>query len=375
MTCEGHLAYPLGMYLRTTQRCKTDGSIVRYYQLAENVWDPNKGCAVARVVHSFGRADQVDPEVLRRLAASILRAVSDGTPRPSAQPGSGIRIYRTWSYGGVWVLEQLWRELGVEQLLLKQLPRRRKAAERVSAIFAMVANRALAPSSKLQCWEQWLTEEAFLPSLWELELHHFYFGMDLLETHKAEVEKGVYFAMADLMNADVDLIFYDTRSLHFEIDEADETKQTKKGREYPPQRKWGHAKNGRDDVPQIVIGLAVTREGLPVRSWVFPGNTADVTTVDQVKQDLRGWRLGRCVFVGDVGMNSKDNRKLLARGGGKYILASKMRAGDEVTKVVLTRGGRYQQVADNLRVKEVIVGECYHARCLRRLGVIPDLLT
>jgi transposase len=344
------------MYLRTTQRHNADGSIVRYYQLAENTWDANKGCAVARVVHNFGRADEVDPEMLRRLAASILRVAGDDGGLPIEADGR-LKIHRSWPYGGVWVLGQLWGELGVEQILLKQVPRRRKAAELVDAIFAMVANRALDPYSKLHCWEQWLTEEVFLPKLWQLDLHYLYFGMDLLEAHKAEVEKGVFFAMADLMNADVDLIFYDTTSLHFEVDEEDDAVQSKKGREYPPQRKWGHAKNGRDDVPQIVIGLAVTRDGLPVRSWVLPGNTGDVTTVEQVKQDLRGWRLGRCVFIGDAGMNSEENRKLLGRGTGKYILACKMRGGDEVTKQVLTRSGRYQKVADNLRVKEVIVGD------------------
>jgi transposase len=129
------------------------------------------------------------------------------------------------------------------------------------------------------------------------------------------------------------------------------------GRNYEPLRKRGHSKNGRDDALQLVIGLAVTRDGLPVRSWVFPGNTGDVTTVERVKEDLKGWRLGRCVFVGDAGMNSEENRRKLALGGGKYILASKMRAGDEVTREVLTRPGRYQQVAENLRVKQVLVGD------------------
>jgi transposase len=94
-----------------------------------------------------------------------------------------------------------------------------------------------------------------------------------------------------------------------------------------------------------------------VRSWVFPGNTTDVTTVEKVKADLRGWKLGRCVFVGDAGMNSEENRRTLSLGGGKYILASKMRAGDEVSTDVLTRAGRYHDVADNLRVKEVTVGD------------------
>jgi len=106
-----------------------------------------------------------------------------------------------------------------------------------------------------------------------------------------------------------------------------------------------------------VVGLAVTRDGLPVRSWVFPGNQADVKTVELVKSELRGWRLGRCVFVGDAGMNSEENRRTLSLGGGKYILAARMRAGDEVTHDVLSRPGRYHAVAGNLRVKEVIVGD------------------
>jgi transposase len=170
--------------------------------------------------------------------------------------------------------------------------------------------------------------------------------------------------MADLMNADVDLIFYDTTSLHCEIDEEDEeeferrslSKPGEKHR-YPPLRRRGHSKNGRGDAPQIVVALAVTRDGLPVRSWVFPGQTKDDTTIATVKADLKGWRLGRCVFVGDSGMNSEENRKTLSLGGGKYILATKMRGGGEVTDEVLTRAGRFHEVKENLFAREVFVGE------------------
>lgn len=188
-------------------------------------------------------------------------------------------------------------------------------------------------------------------------MHHLYRAMDFLEAHKPAIEKAVYFAMADLMNADVDLIFYDTTSLHFEIDDEDEACSTKDDRTYEAQRKRGHAKNGRHDAPQIVVGLALTRDGLPVRSWVFAGSTSDVTTVEQVKTDLKGWKLGRCVLVGDAGMNSEANRRTLGLGGGKYILASRMRADGEVSHDVLTRAGRYHEVRDNLRIKEVFVGE------------------
>jgi hypothetical protein len=253
-------------------------------------------------------------------------------------------------------LDALWKELGLDEILRSHARSKATALAFERAIFAMVANRALSPYSKLYCWEQWIREEVYLPSAQSLALHHLYFSMDFLEDHKEEIEKAVYFKMADLMNADVDVIFYDTTSLHFEVDEEDEATLLHHGREYEPLRKRGHSKNGRGDAPQIVVGLAVTREGLPVRSWVFTGERNDITTVTKVKEDLRGWRLGRCVFVGDAGMNSEDNRRALALGNGKYILASRMRAGDEVTTDVLSRAGRYREVRDNLRVKEVIVG-------------------
>jgi transposase len=110
-------------------------------------------------------------------------------------------------------------------------------------------------------------------------------------------------------------------------------------------------------VPQIVVGLAVTRDGFPVRHWVFPGNTVDVTTVAKVKADLKDWRLTRCLFVGDAGMVSAANLKTLARGGGKYLMCVPMKRGDEVTDQVVSHPGRFKKVAENLEVKEVILGE------------------
>jgi transposase len=336
------------MYLRETKRRNADGSVVRYYQLAHNEWDATKRCSVARVVYNFGRADTLDREQLKRLAKSILRVFS-GEEALAAE--ADVRVLDAWPYGGVYVLEKLWRELDIDKVLGRGKPFER-------ALFAMVANRALQPYSKLYCHQQWLKEEVFLPEGQDLELHHLYRAMDFLLVNQAKIEEAVYFKMADLMNADVDLIFYDTTNIHFEIDEEDEEViRGPDGIDRAPLRKRGRAKNKRYDAPLVTVGLAVTRDGLPVRSWVFAGNTADVTTVERVKRDLRGWKLGRCVFVGDAGMNSEENRHELSLGGGKYILATKMRAGDEVTKEVLKRAGRYQEVKGNLRVKEVCLGD------------------
>ena len=113
------------------------------------------------------------------------------------------------------------------------------------------------------------------------------------------------------------------------------------------------SKDSRSDLPQIVIGLAVTREGIPVRCWVWPGDTADVAVLPEVKDDLRGWRLGRVVTVVDRGFSSRSNLDYLRRAGGHWIAGERMRDGNPRAQAALSRQGRYRAVRDNLRVKEV----------------------
>ena len=351
------------MYLRQSKQKRATGKVVTYLQLAENEWDARKGRSQARIVFNFGRAD--DPEVierLRRLAKSIMRRCSTDE---IVADNPAWRLMFSWPYGDTYVLEAMWKRLGIDAVIHSQTKKRRFGFDMERALFAMVANRACAPASKLYCHEQWLKEDVRIEGTQGMELHQLYRAMDFLEANKEEIEKTIFFQVSDLLNLDVDIVFYDTTSLHFEIDEEDEGddndqvlgSKTAGGKPYQAPRKRGYSKNGRGDVPQIVVGLAVTRDGFPVRHWVFQGNTVDVTTVAKVKEDLKGWKLSRCLFVGDAGMVSQANLQTLSKGGGKYLLAMPMRRGDEVTEQVMSRPGRYRQVADNLTVKEVIIGD------------------
>ena len=150
------------------------------------------------------------------------------------------------------------------------------------------------------------------------------------------------------------MIFFDTTSTYFETDPDEENDE--EGDE-SGLRRLGHSKDHRPDLPQVVIGLAVTREGIPVRVWVWPGNSNDQTLVEQVKTDLAGWRLGRAIYVVDSGFSSQSNLRRLRTGGGHYIAGIKLRSGMPETEQALSRQGRYRTVRDNLRVKEVKVGD------------------
>jgi transposase len=103
--------------------------------------------------------------------------------------------------------------------------------------------------------------------------------------------------------------------------------------------------------------MAVTREGIPVRVWCWPGNSSDSPLIRQVRDDLRDWTLGKVIWVADRGFTSAANRRHLGAGGDGYILGEKLRSGSAEATAALSRQGRYQQVSENLRVKEVNISE------------------
>jgi len=370
------------MYLRTTKRQNQDGSTVVYYQLAHNVRDPETGKPVAQIIHNFGRADALERDDLVRLCRSIARVCGLAVQDPLAQPEAsgpkssddllapGVKQRGTMPLGATWVIQELWERLGIGPTL-RPMAKQAGALHLERALLAEVANRLCVPESKLGVWDRWL-EEVYLPGCEALSLRHMYEAMDLLHGHNEEVEKAVFFQTASLLNLEVDLVFYDTTTCSFAVDDEDDDEDGEQGA--VGLRKRGHGKEG-TWAPQVVVALAVTREGLPVRSWVLPGNTTDVTTIQRIRADLRGWKLGRVLLVADSGMNSAENREELARGCGHYVLACRLNSVAEVSDEVLGRAGRYKQVADNMQVKEVTVGEgemrrryivCYNPKQARR---------
>ena len=124
----------------------------------------------------------------------------------------------------------------------------------------------------------------------------------------------------------------------------------------PAFRVRGHSKDHRPELPQVVIGMAVTRT-IPIRVWCWPGNSSDQELIRQVKDDLRAWKLARVVWVGDRGFQSEENRRYMQRAGGHYIFGEKLPGNDKEANTALARQGRYHTVAENLRVKEVTIDD------------------
>lgn len=360
------------MYLRESKRRNKDGSTVAYLQLAHNERHPKTGSPVAKVIHNFGRADKVDKEALVRLVSSISR-ILDLPDGASGVASSDVEVVDSRRLGGVYVLDELWSRLGIAKALIETANGRRLDGEIVERIcFALVAQRCLEPGSKLAA-VRWAQDRVAIADCPSFDDQAAYAAMDFLLAALPEIAERIFTSTANLLNLSCDIIFVDTSSTYFERDVADgeidleeapeKETATPLGPEDPGPKETAtrqfnkHSKDHRPDLPQVVIGMAVTAEGVPVRCWTFPGKTSDQVIIRTIKDDLAGWMLNRVVWVADRGFNSVANRAYLQRGGGHFIVAEKLRHASGEAKEALARPGRYHQAAGNLEVKEVLVGE------------------
>jgi hypothetical protein len=382
------------MYLRSTPRRNKDGSEVRYLQLAHNVWDPQKRRSTVQVVYNFGREDAANREALQRLVASVTRFLDPDAAL--AASADGLEFTESRPLGGTWALDALWSRLGIGKEMRRLLKGRRldDSAERV--LFALVANRALAPSSKLAA-ARWASEDVLITGLPVTSDDACYRAMDWLAEIKDDLERKVFDNLADLLNLEVDLLFFDTTSTYFVTEDEDEpvardshgnpvtseNTGSDDGEQREPGgfRTWGKSKDHRDDLPQVVIGMAVTRDGIPVRVWCWPGDTSDSALIRQVKDDMRDWCLSKVIWVADRGFTSAENRRYLRKGGGSYIIGEKLRSGSADAAAALSRQGRYKDVAQNLKVKEVRIAEderfviCFNPEAAERDAAIRARMT
>jgi len=377
------------VYVKASSRKTKDGQVIRYLQLAHNEWDAQAGISRTKVLHSFGREDELDRDAVKRLVSALSRLL-DPADAVAATSAGELTLTSSRPIGGTYALDQMWRRLGLDAVIRRQLAGRKLDPRVERVLFALVANRALAASSKLAA-TGWIAGDVHIDGLEEISDDACYRAMDYLLTIEPDLAKEAYFQVTDLLSLEVDLLFFDTTSTYFETGEADEpVPRDQDGNRVDGDdeaavkdtgfRTHGKSKDSRDDLPQVVVGMAVTRDGIPVRVWSWPGSTTDTDLIRQVRDDIREWTLSRVIWVADRGFTSQKNRRALMRGGGGYIIGEKLRSGSAEVKAALSRQGRYATVKDNMQVKEVSIGAddrfvlCYNPAQAERDAIVRTKL-
>jgi hypothetical protein len=356
-------------------RQKKSGNRV-YLQIVENRWEG--GRSRQRVIATLGRLDQLQQsgqlEGLLRSGAKFCESV---VLLAAHRRGETIAMH-TRPIGPAMVFERLWRETGCQQVIGRLLLGRKFAFPVERAIFLTVLHRLFTSGSD-RAAEKW-KHTIELGGIEELQLHHLYRAMAWLGEALGEdqqfaatpfaprctkdlIEEGLFAFRRDLFT-NLDLVFFDTTSIYFEGEGGETLGQ------------YGHSKDHRPDLKQMVVAAVLDSEGRPVCCELWPGNTTDVTTLIPIVDRLRErFSIGQICIVADRGMiSAKTIEKLESpQRRWQYILGVRMRNQREVSCEVLSRAGRYQTVhpprtkrkdPSPLKVKEVVVAGRRYVVCL-----------
>jgi hypothetical protein len=338
-----------------------------YFQIVENRWED--GRSKQRVICTLGRLDELEASgQLERLLSSGAKfsesmMVLEARGRGEA-PVIGVR-----RIGPGMIFERLWRETGLREIIERLLGGRKFEFPVERAVFVAVLNRLFAPGSDRFC-SKWV-QDYDITGAEQLDLHHLYRAMAWLGEElpdaqqrgrtlsprcvKDLIEEELFFRSEDMFSS-LDVVFFDTTSIYFEG----------QGGETLGER--GHNKDHRPDLKQMVLGAVVDNEGRPICCEMWPGNTADVTSLIPVVDRLRSrFSIGQVCIVADRGMISADTLAELEKRHWPYILGARMRLVKEVKQEVLSRAGRYQVVDESrssLKVKEVLVDGRRYVVCV-----------
>ncbi len=339
------------MFVRI-KRSVQSGATYEYLQIVESFRD--RGKPRQRVLATLGKRDVlVASGAVDGLLQSIAR-FSERLRVVEAVRTQGIAARSSKLWGPPLVFRRLWEHQGLPEILERLARSRRFGFEPERVSFAMALQRLCCPGSDLQ-GSGWIrTVEA--SDFETIELQHLYRTTGFLAEVREDLERELFDRDRDLFTQSLDLVFIDTTSIY--VYRAEETEW----------RLRGYSRDHRPDLPQLVLAVAVDRQGWPVSWEVFPGNTADHNAFEAMIQKMRQrFSIRRIIIVADRGMISQRAIKQLEGPEGApygYILGCRMRKQKEVKQAVLSRGGRYAEVGPKLKVKEVWVKQRRYIVCL-----------
>ncbi|MCM8784603.1 MAG: IS1634 family transposase [Candidatus Omnitrophica bacterium] len=250
-----------------------------------------------------------------------------------------------WSkdYGVILVLKRLWEDLSLDQLFKIYLKKYKYKTNLSECILSLVISRLTSPGSEYHTFK-WI-QSVYEPKWEDFKLQHFYRALDFIYRHKSDLEKDLFFKMTNLFSQELDLIMFDTTSIKYwgEAEDIDILQ-------------YGYSKEKRGDLKQVIIGILMTKEGIPCGCEVFKGNTSDLKSFIHILEKLKEeYKIGKLIWVADRGMVSTENISKLNELNQQYILGIKMRQlNKERRDEFLSLKGMFP-VSEDLYAKEVII--------------------
>ena len=298
----------------------------KYLNIIENYREGKK--VKQKVVANLGRVDKLDINSIENLAKKLLEVVdSDKTVAGSVVPK--IEELDRYNYGFV-VYKKLWNRYKLDELLDNLVKDSNIEYDFKSIIFSMVIDRLLKPKSKLALFNN---RYDYLAINDKLKINHIYRSLDILADKKIEIEEALFNRNKSLFNLSTDIVFYDVTTFYYESKNENELK------------KFGYSKDGKFGDVQIVMGLLIDGNGLPIGYELFSGNTFDSKTMVKVLDNLkRKFNIDKVVIVADRGLNSKINLKIIKDAGYDYLMAVSIKSLNQKMKELILDKESYTDI-------------------------------
>ena len=330
-----------------------------YLELVENFREGKK--VRQRVLLNLGRVDFLKNTQAAELVAVALAKYSEELAVISAAKKDNQSVEWDKEWGTHLVFRKLWQDAGLDKIIKSKQARTRFGFDVEKAVFYTVLHRLCAPGSDLAA-SKWLGDvydgDAGGTGI---EYHHLLRAMGFLERFKEEIERDMFLRSRTLFENSLDIVFFDTTSIYFE------------GEGPEGFAEYGKSKDHRGDRKQIVVAVLMTRSGEPLCCEWWPGNMSDVKAlVDIVSVLKKRFSIGRVVLVCDSGMASAKNLSEMQEDEIDYIVGTRLRLLKRVREEVLSRGGRYEDVSSNLKVKEVILDKERYIVCFNPQEAVRD---
>ena len=324
------------MYFRIKRQKSKEGVTREYLCIAESFRKDGK--IKQKSIANLGRLDQLRLSGnLERLAEKLNELVGK---RILVDLAKDVKAEWAKHFGVIQVLKAVWRRLDISKILLEETEASRQEYSFHEAIQAMIINRLVKPASKLETW-RWKTR-VFEPAWEPLHLQHFYRAMDYLVEHKDRIEETLLKRRDDLFGKSLDLVLFDTTTVKYWGEHS-----------ASGLLKYGYSKEKRMDLKQIIIGVLMSKEGLPLAHEVWEGNQSDMESFKIIISRLKDrFDIKKVILVCDRGMVSERNLKALEEAGYEYIVGVKMRSLDEEKKRELLGEIGFEEIREDLFVKE-----------------------
>jgi transposase len=317
------------MYLRTTTRKRGDKAY-RSLHLVESI-RTRQGKVRQKIIVNFGPAHKYSKEQVEGMIEAFKRffKIEDDAPEAAAPEVSQ-------DFGATFAIFRIWEKLGWTGIIGKYLKNRQFDFDVVANLKVLVANRLLDPMAKLHILD-WM-EGVYFPGIdrSQIDYNHLLRAMDFLIEHKRDLEPRLASPMLNLFDGALDLVFYDLTSCYFEIDSDDKDNKDSGNKWLSTLRNHGYDRD-RSGCPQVVLGLVMTRDGIPLCHYVFPGETQDKSTFREVISDIKArFSIKRCIVVTDRGILSQPNLEVLSDAGLDHIVSRPLRQNNVSRQAIMS---------------------------------------